>query len=236
MSVSAGDPVVVSIIVPVLRDTAVLSVLLARPRDARDQWIVVNGDPSDWTVEGLRATHPDVCWLDAAPGRGTQLGAGAAQATGAWVMFLHADTSLPDSWRDEVTRAALSASYEWGCFRLRFDSSTWQARLIEAAVRLRVRVFRLPYGDQAMFVRRETLEAIGGVPPVPLMEDVMLATRLARRGRPFRSALSVVTSARRWERDGWWRRSAANLWVLTQYLLGVPPEQLAGTYTRTRPC
>ena len=75
------------------------------------------------------------------------------------------------------------ASYDWGCFRLRLDTPAWQARLIEMAVRLRVRLFRLPYGDQAMFFRRATLEALGGIPAVPLMEDVILARRFARRGR-----------------------------------------------------
>ncbi len=145
-------------------------------------------------------------------------------------MFLHADTRLAAGWRGEVTREARDASYLWGCFRLRLDTPAWQARLIERAVRVRVRLFRLPYGDQAMFVRRETLEALGGVPRLPLMEDVALARCFARLGPPYRSALSAVTSARRWERDGWWRRSARNVWLLTQYVLGVPPERLARTY------
>lgn len=219
-----------SIIVPVLRDTAALTGLLADPRDRGDQWIVVNGDPADRSLDALRAAHPDVRWLDAEPGRGAQLAAGAAQAVGAWVIFLHADTRLAAGWRGEVTRVALDASYNWGCFRLRLDTRAWQARLIEAAVRVRVRLFRLPYGDQGMFFRRETLEALGGVPRLPLMEDVALARGFARLGPPFRSALPAVTSARRWERDGWWRRSSRNIWLLTQYMLGTPPERLARTY------
>jgi len=216
--------------VPVLRDTAALTKLLAEPRERGDQWIVVNGDPADRSLDALRAAHPDVRWLDTGPGRGGQLAAGAGRATGEWVLFLHADTRLPTGWRSEVTQSARQASYRWGCFRLRLDTPAWQARIIEGAVRVRVRVFRLPYGDQAMFVRRATLEALGGVPRLPLMEDVALARRLGRIGPPFRSALPAVTSARRWERDGWWRRSARNVWLLTQYMLGAPPERLARTY------
>ncbi len=215
---------------PVLRDTTALTALLTEPRERGDQWIVVNGDPADRSLDALRAAHPDVRWLDAEPGRGAQLAAGAAQAVGAWVIFLHADTRLSAGWRGEVTRVALDASYLWGCFRLRLDTRAWQARLIEAAVRVRVRLFRLPYGDQGMFFCRETLEALGGVPRLPLMEDVALARGFARLGPPFRSALPAVTSARRWERDGWWRRSSRNVWLLTQYMLGAPPERLARTY------
>jgi rSAM/selenodomain-associated transferase 2 len=236
MSVAPADHPVVSIVVPVLHDTAALTALLAGPRDPADEWVVVNGDPSDRSLEALRQRHADVRWIESPPGRGHQLAAGAESTAGVWLLFLHADTRLPAGWRAEVTRSSQAASYQWGCFRLRIDTSAWQARLIEAAVRVRVRVFRLPYGDQAMFVRRETLRAVGGVPLVPLMEDVILARRLARVGPPWRSALAAMTSARRWERDGWWRRTARNLWLLTQYLSGVPPERLAASYFGTTSC
>jgi rSAM/selenodomain-associated transferase 2 len=236
MSVATADRPLVSIVVPVLHDTVALTALLAQPRDPADQWVVVNGDPSDRSLDGMRTRHQDVVWLSSEPGRGRQLGAGAAAAAGEWILFLHADTRLPDDWRSEVTRVDRQASYDWGCFRLRIDTTAWQARLIEAAVRVRVRLCRLPYGDQAMFVRRVTLQQAGGVPSVPLMEDVIMARRLGRLGPPWRSRLAASTSARRWERDGWWRRSARNLWVLTQFLLGVSPERLTASYIGTRSC
>lgn len=219
-----------SVIVPVLRDTAALARLLADPRSAGDQWIVVNGDPADTSLERLREACPDVAWLDGPAGRGHQVGVGLARARGRWVMVLHADTRLDPGWRDEVTRAAAAASYQWGCFRLRLDTSAWQARLIEAVVRLRVRLCRLPYGDQAMFFRRDQLVRLGGVPPVPLFEDVILAQRFGRLGPPYRSALRATTSPRRWERDGWWRRTGRNWWLLAQYVWGVPPERLVRSY------
>ena len=223
----------VSIVVPVLHDTAALSALLARPRDARDEWIVVDG-AADPSLGALRRAHPDVRWLVSAPGRGVQVAAGAAEARGEWLLVLHADTRLPTGWRHEVTRAAAAASYDWGCFRLRIDTSAWQARLIEGAVRGRVRLFRLPYGDQAMFFRRAVLEELGGVPHVPLMEDVALARRFGRRGPPYRSPLPVATSARRWQRDGWWRRTGRNWLLLARYWLGASPERLAAAYAPER--
>ncbi|MBA2353964.1 MAG: TIGR04283 family arsenosugar biosynthesis glycosyltransferase [Acidobacteria bacterium] len=229
----------VTVVVPVLHDTPALSALLAWRGDHDDAspavaWVVVNGDAADASVASLRATHPDVTWLDSAPGRGVQLGEGARRATGRWLLFLHADTRLPREWLQEVTLAARASSYEWGCFQLQLDSAAWQARLIEWAVRLRVRLLRLPYGDQAMFFRRLTLERWGGVPPQPVMEDVALAITFGRRGAPYRSSRRAVTSARRWERDGWWRRSARNLSLLLQYLLGASPDRLSGAYQPER--
>jgi len=236
MGESRGASASLAILVPVLWDAPALATLLERPRDRSEQWIVINGDARDPRLGLLRAAHPDVCWLDSPAGRGQQLAAGLTRATAEWVVLVHADTRLGEGWRTEVARAAHDSSYEWGCFRLRLDSSAWQARLIERVVRLRVWMFRLPYGDQAMFFRRATLEALGGIPAVPLMEDVILARRFARRGPPFRSAVQAVTSARRWERDGWGRRTVINLWLLAKYLMGVPPERLAAAYDRTRRC
>lgn len=220
----------ISVVVPVWRDAAALGGLLAHRRDPRDEWIVVNGDREDTELARLGVAHPDVVWLDSAPGRGLQLATGAACARGAWVLFLHADTRLGAGWREEVTRAAATASYDWGCFRLAIDTRAWQARLIEQAVVWRVRWLRLPYGDQAMFFRRERLEALGGVPRLPVMEDVALARLFGRFGPPWQSDVPARTSARRWERDGWWRRTLRNWWLLIRYLLGVSPERLAPAY------
>ncbi len=230
MAAPATSPMRISVVIPVWHDSAALRQTLQMPRQPGDEWIVVNGDPADATLDDLRRAHRDVSWLDGAKGRGVQVAVGAASATGDWVLVLHADTRLAAGWRDEVTGAAAAASYEWGCFRLRLDASAWQARLIEAAVRARVRVFRLPYGDQAMFFRRSTLERLGGVPAVPLMEDVALARRFARTGPLFRSPLPATTSARRWERDGWWRRTLRNWLLVTRYLLGESPDRLATAY------
>jgi rSAM/selenodomain-associated transferase 2 len=232
----SGASPALAILVPVWHDTPALALLLAIARDPRDQWVVVNGDAADHTLDSLRAAHDDVCWLDSPPGRGRQLAAGLERVSAEWVVVLHADTRLGEGWRDDVTRRAVAASKVWGCFRLRLDTPAWQGRVVECLVRLRVRLFRLPYGDQGMFFRRSALEALGGIPAVPLMEDVILARRFAGVGAPFRSAVPAVTSARRWERDGWVRRSVTNVWLLTKYLVGVAPERLAAAYDGTRRC
>ncbi|WP_396625837.1 TIGR04283 family arsenosugar biosynthesis glycosyltransferase [Luteitalea sp.] len=228
-------PPVLTVVVPVWHDTAALTGLLAQPRRHDEQWIIVNGDATDQSLAPLRQAHGDVTWLDAPAGRGGQLAAGVALARADVVLLLHADTRLAASWRTEVTAVAPGTSYCWGCFRLRLDARAWQARVIEAMVRLRVRLWRLPYGDQGLFVRRETLARVGGVPPLPLMEDVALARALARVGPPWRSRVDAVTSARRWERDGWWRRTLRNWWTMGRYLCGVPPERLAARYAGRTP-
>lgn len=235
MSDSGGGPAL-SIVVPVLRDAAMLARLLSQPRPRGDQWIVVSGSADDEALAALRAAHPDVEWLATSPGRGVQMAAGAERASADWIVFLHADTSLGEGWREDVARAAATGVYEWGCFALRIASGAWQARVIEAGVRVRVRMWRLPYGDQGLFFHRETLAQLGGVPRVPFLEDVLLARRFGRRGAPWRSKVPAVTSARRWERDGWWRRSARNVWTLGRFLLGASPASLAAAYEgRTRP-
>jgi rSAM/selenodomain-associated transferase 2 len=231
----------VTVVVPVLRDAEALEPLLASvfaPGGAcvgtgEAEWVVVNGDAGDVAMAAVRRRFPGVRWLDAPPGRGPQQNAGAAVARGRWLLFLHADSQLPAGWREEVTLADRAASKEWGCFRLAIDSAAWQARLIERLVRLRVALLGLPYGDQGLFVRRDVFDAVGGFPSVPLMEDVALVRKLQQRGRPWRASLAVRTSARRWERDGWFRRSARNLWLLGRYLLGAPPERLVAAYERS---
>ena len=112
-------------------------------------------------------------------------------------------------------------------FRSRLNSSTSPAaRLIERGVRLRVDWLSLPYGDQALFVRSDIFRAIGGYAELPIMEDVDLVRRLHARGRLFRSPLPAMTSARRWERDGWLRRTARHLALISLYFAGIPPDRL----------
>ncbi|HEY6360144.1 MAG TPA: hypothetical protein VIX63_03530, partial [Vicinamibacterales bacterium] len=119
-----------------------------------------------------------------------------------------------------------------GWFRFALDDAAWQARVIERGVAWRVRLFGLPYGDQGLFVRRDTFRTLGGFRELPLMEDVEFVRRLGRAGRPFELPLPLVTSSRRWRRDGWWRRSARNLAILACYLAGVSPARLARWYSR----
>lgn len=223
----------VSVVVPVRGDSGPLGALLAQlPARAGVQVVVASTGEVDAAHAGLRAARPDVHWVDAPPGRGVQLNAGAAVAQGAWLWFVHADSQLPAGWWEAFIMLDASAAVG-GSFAFRLDSTAWQARWLERAVALRVRLFDLPYGDQGIFVRRSVFSALQGFQPVPLMEDVEFVRRLKRQGRMEHLSLALVTSARRWEHRGWLRQSAANLVTLGLYGLGVSPERLARRYDRS---
>ena len=215
-----------SVVIPVYRDADAL----ARTLDATD-WsgvdVIVAATADDESLAALRRARPDVRWIDAPRGRARQMNAGAAAARGAWLLFLHADTRLPDGWRAAIDAADANPAVAAGCFRFALDSPRRVARLIELGVRLRVRALGLPYGDQALFVRRECFDVLRGFTDVPIMEDVDFVRRVQRAGVLIQSPLRAVTSARRWERDGWIVRTARHLMLIALYFCGVPPSRLA---------
>ena len=225
----------VSIVIPVLNDTEALGHLLATiPADSGVDLVVVNGGAADDRLTAI-CRRPGLRLLTSAPGRGRQMNVGASAASGRWLVFLHADTRLPPQWLDELRGASVDPAIVGGSFRFRLDSGAWQARLIECAVRRRVRWLDLAYGDQALFVRRDVFEAIGGYREWPLMEDVDFVRRLRHAGRLYHSAHPALTSARRWESDGWWRRSAKNVMLQALFFAGVSAERLAGWYSHPAP-
>jgi rSAM/selenodomain-associated transferase 2 len=216
----------ISIIVPVLDDRAALVRLLAEiPPDPDLELIVADGG-SDAELD--RIVPPRGHLVRAAPGRARQMNAGAAAAMGEWLLFLHADSTLPPDWH--VRFLAGTEHAEAGWFQFALDDPAWQARLIERGVRLRVRWLRLPYGDQGLFVRRAIFERLGGYRDLPIMEDVELVRRLTRTARCVELPLPLATSARRWRRDGWVRRSGTNMLLLALYFAGVAPSRLARWY------
>jgi rSAM/selenodomain-associated transferase 2 len=221
----------VRLIVPVLNDTEKLRGLLAAlsERD-RVETVVVDGGSNNEALKQLRRDYPWVHWRSSPPGRGIQMNLGAEGATSDWLLFLHADVRLPYDWMKEVGLAADASDVVLGCFRFTVDATGPEARRLERLVAWRVRWLSLPYGDQALFVRRSTFEAIGGYRDWPLMEDVDLVRRLTRRGRLWCSNRPVLISARRWHREGWRRRSAKNVALLSLFFLGVPPRWIARLY------
>ena len=211
------------IVIPALDAAATLERCL-EALAAADEVIVVDGGSSDDTLKIAEARGARV--IRAERGRGLQLKAGAAAADGDWLLFLHADTVPGSGWRDAVA-AHRDCREQAACFRFRLDDSAWQARLIERGVALRTRL-GLPYGDQGLLISRSLYDRVGGYRPLPLMEDVDLVRRLPQRPRLLDA--EVVTSADRWRRDGWFRRSARNLLCLGLYGVGMPPEKIVSLY------
>jgi rSAM/selenodomain-associated transferase 2 len=228
-----ADPLV-TIVIPVLNDTAALTSLLpALPVDPSVQVVVVDGgNGHDAAWDALRERHPAVEWIRSPPGRAVQMNAGATRAQGRWLVFLHADTRLGAGWLDLLRHLDGDRSIAGGSFRFSLDSPARWARWIERGVRLRVRLFDLAYGDQALFARREVFEELGGYTELPLMEDVDFIRRLRRRGRLEHADVPALTSARRWERDGWVIRTVENAALILLFLAGWSPARLARRYHR----
>ena len=218
-----------SIVVPTLDAGRSLVACLAAILPA-DELIVVDGGSGDDSVAIAHAAGARV--VEAAAGRGAQLGAGAAAASGEWLLFVHADTILAAGWREAVALHVTRYPQAAGYFAFGLDDRAWQARLIEQAVAVRGAALRLPYGDQGLLISRAHYDAVGGFRPMPLMEDVDLVRRIGRRRlRPLPA--TALTSADRWRRDGWCRRSLTNLACIGLYLLGGSPAWIAHLYRST---
>jgi len=220
----------ISIIIPVLHEHERINGLIdhLRTQDANCEIIVVDGDTGGSTIAAI--IDPKVIRITSPQGRGIQLAAGTAVATGDILLLLHADTSLPAN-GFSVIRAAIAAGSDWGAFRLGINAPGILFRIIEKTVTLRCKLFTLPYGDQAMFVTRTALQQSGGIPAIPLMEDVALARRLAALDYKFiLVGARVVTSAHRWQKEGTVQRTLRNWWLLLRYLWGANPADLAKEY------
>ncbi|HEY7412113.1 MAG TPA: TIGR04283 family arsenosugar biosynthesis glycosyltransferase [Vicinamibacteria bacterium] len=218
-------PDAICVVIPALDEEDTLAASIRSVREEAEV-LVVDGGSRDRTCEVAVLEGARV--LTAPAGRGPQLERGAREARGEWIVFLHADTRLERGWAAALR--ALDGATVGGAFRFAVDSPRPAFRLLERAVAARCRLFRLPYGDQAIFVRRGVYGITGGVPPIPLMEDVAFVRRLRRRGRLAFPASRALTSPRRWERRGIVATTVQNLWLFTQYLAGVAPERLAGRY------
>jgi rSAM/selenodomain-associated transferase 2 len=192
--------------------------------------VVVDGSSTDATRERAAAAGARV--VVSSPGRAEQLAAGVDATRGDAVLFLHADTRLPSGFESAVEKALCDAGTIGGSFRFRFDQRSPALRFVEWGARLRVALFGLPYGDQALFVSRQTLKAIGGVPTAPIMEDLDLVKAMRRRGRLARLDLPVVTSARRYQSGGVLRMMFRNWLAAGAWWLGMDRECIAEWYRR----
>ena len=224
-----STPPWLSIVMPVLDEAASLGPALQalqRWRAAGAELIVVDGGSLDGSLQ-VASPWADLA-LTAPRGRAAQMNAGAARAQGQWLLFLHADTRLPEAGLDALERLDRAAC--WGRFDVQIDDPALVLRMVSFMINLRSRCTAVTTGDQAMFVRREVFERVGGFPDIALMEDIALARKLKALARPVCLRPAVWTSARRWRRHGIWR----TIWLMWRlraaFFWGADPDDLARRY------
>ena len=220
------------IVIPVLDEADTIGERIAALRGPRDRGahvVVVDGGSADGTVDAAWATGVEV--IGAPRGRASQMNAGARDGDEAILLFLHADTHLPEH-ADDLVRDALVAStgHDWGRFDVRIDSPRLLLRVVSFSMNWRSHLSGIVTGDQAIFVRRSLFDSVSGFPDLALMEDVALSKLLRRHGRAARIRTPVVTSARRWEQHGAWRTITLMWRTRLEYYFGADPDQLAVRY------
>ena len=219
-----------SIVVPVLNEAAGIAATLralAPLRQRGAEVIIVDGGSDDGTPQ--RAAPLADQLLVSPRGRARQMNAGAAQARAPLLLFLHADTQLPDG-ADAVLHDAVAAGAGWGRFDVHIDGRAPLLRLVAALMNQRSRLSGIATGDQALFVRRELFDRVGGFPDQPLMEDIEISRRLRALAPPCCLRQRVRTSGRRWEQHGVWC-TIFLMWRLRwRYWRGESPQSLAKAY------
>lgn len=193
--------------------------------------VVVDGGSADRSVEIADGFGARL--MNEAPGRGGQLGAGACEARGDWLLFLHADTVLEPRWAEDAAAHIQNAADSAAVFTLAFAADAIGAKIVSAGAMIRTRLFRLPYGDQGLLISRALYEEVGGYRPLPLFEDVDFVRRLTKKcGRGAFRILpaTATTSAVRYERLGYARCVMRNNLLLARFMFGASPEALAKDY------
>ncbi len=226
-----------SVVVPVLDEEAEIAATLATTRDPHViEVLVVDGGSRDATVAAARRFADRV--IPSAPGRAVQMNRAAGEARGEVLLFLHGDTRLPPAFGEAIC-GALAAGAVGGRFDVTLRGEHPLLPVIAAGINLRSRLSGIATGDQAIFVRRDVFDALGGYPAIPLMEDVWLTARLRRTGGFVALHEHASTSARRWETRGVLRTVLLMWWLRFAYAMGASPAWLARQYSgrrRASPC
>ncbi|MBU6410272.1 MAG: TIGR04283 family arsenosugar biosynthesis glycosyltransferase [Verrucomicrobia bacterium] len=221
----------VSVIIPALNEAEHITASITSAREGKPhEVIVVDGGSTDETVQLARETG--VMVIHSAPGRARQMNAGAARATGNVLLFLHADTLLPRDFMGVVSEPLREREVIAGAFRFKTDGKFFGKWILERAVNLRSNWRQMPYGDQALFLKRCVFEELGSFADLPIMEDYELVCRLRQHGRVVTVRQEVVTSGRRWQHLGLFRTSLLNWRLIFSYQRGQSPEILAESHRR----
>lgn len=219
-----------SVIIPALNEEAHIEETIVNARSPDAEIIVVDGGSGDRTVD--RAEHAGAVVIKGPRGRALQQNRGVAAARGSVLLFLHADTLLPKDYVAQVFETLMDRRVALGAFRFKADLDRPLMRVIEFTTNFRARILRLPYGDQALFMRKPLFLAAGGFPEMPIAEDLFFVRLVSKRGRIAVAPAHAVTSSRRWKEVGLLRTTLINQFILAGFALGISPETLAALYHR----
>ncbi|ACK67697.1 glycosyl transferase family 2 [Rippkaea orientalis PCC 8801] len=220
----------ITIIIPVLNEENNITKILKNLQNDQDtEVIVVDGGSQDITVQLVEEMGIKIV-VSPQAGRAFQMNYGALLATGDILLFLHADTILPQEYKTIITNLLSDKKVVGGAFELKIDLPQFSLRIIETLVNWRSRFFSLPYGDQAIFVKKSIFEGMGGFSALPIMEDFEFMQRLKKYGKIAIASAKVITSGRRWQKLGVLQTTLINQKIILGYYLGVSPDTLVRWY------
>jgi rSAM/selenodomain-associated transferase 2/rSAM/selenodomain-associated transferase 1 len=215
----------ISVIIPALNEADNIEAAITSAGDEDVEIIVVDGQSTDATIK--RAKNAGARVEASIKGRGFQQNTGAKNAQGRVLLFLHADTILPDNFAAHVYEALMGAGVIVGAFRFKTDLNTPFMKIMEFTTNIRAMYFKLPYGDQGLFLKREIFQSAGGFPEVPIAEDLYLIRTLSKQGNIVIAPAPAITSSRRWQKRGVFRTMLINQIIAAGCFLGVSPSTLA---------
>ena len=222
----------ISIIIPTLNEEDIIESTIHRAQNRDTEIIVVDGGSTDGTVARAAATGARV--VTAPCSRANHQNRGAELAAGRVLLFLHADTHLPDDYMRHIFETMLDPMTATGAFRFKTDLESPFMKAIEFLTNIRSIYFKMPYGDQGIFIRKSLFESVGGFPDIPIMEDFEFMRRIKKKGKVIILPVSVITSGRRWLNLGVIKTTIINQIVIAAYFMGVSPAKIALCYQNKR--
>ncbi len=228
----------ISVIIPVYGEEDKINEIISRLKEqanysACEIEVVFCRTDEGVELSGLESTGSQmkIRFVMSGKGRGLQMNTGTKASAGDVLLFLHADSVLPDNAFGKIKSALSDTAISGGAFSLRIDVKHLFLKAVSAVTNLRCRLNRIPYGDQAFFIRKDIFDKIGGFKEIPIMEDVELMRRIRNAGLKIAILKDkVTTSARRWEKEGFFYTTIRNRFLSLLYTFGVKPEKLANYY------